>query len=90
MSFVDILQMIAALAVTLGLFGVAVWGVRRYGPELTRRLQEVRGQRRMMVLETLILDQKSRLLLVKVDGTERLILVGQGQITDTPAKGVQS
>ena len=66
MSFVDILQMIAALAVTLGLFGVAVWGIRKYGPEFTRRLQQARGERRMMVLETLILDQKSRLLLVKV------------------------
>ncbi|MEI7932020.1 MAG: flagellar biosynthetic protein FliO [Alphaproteobacteria bacterium] len=79
MQLTDIAQMIAALAVTLGLFGLGVWGMRRYGPELTKRLASVRADRRLTVLETLILDPKSRLVLVRVDKVERLILIGEGR-----------
>ncbi len=79
MQFAEIAQMIAALAVTLGLFGLGVWAMRRYGPELTKRLQQVRADRRLAVLETLVLDPKSRLVLVRVDGGERLILIGEGR-----------
>lgn len=86
MQLAEIAQMIAALAVTLGLFGLGVWAMRRYGPELTKRLQQVRADRRLAVLETLILDTKSRLVLVRVDGSERLILIGEGRALDIPPK----
>jgi len=90
MTFADIAQMIAALAVTLGFFGLGVWALRKYGPEFTRKLSAARGDRRLAVIETLILDQKSRLVLVRVDGAERLILIGQGQAVEHETRKASS
>jgi flagellar protein FliO/FliZ len=83
MQFTDLLRMFFALAVTLGVFGLVVVGLRRYGPETLRRLQATRSDRRMTVLESLVLDPARRLVLVKIDAEERLILLGEGQILPT-------
>ena len=79
MNALDLFRMVASLAVTLGIFGLGVWAMRRYGPALTKRLQAVRADRRLAVVETLMLDPKSRLVLVRVDGAEKLILIGEGR-----------
>ena len=84
MSVLQILQMLAALAVTLGLFGLGVWGLRRYGPGMMKRLEDTRASRRLAVVETLMLDPKSRLVLVRVDDEERLVLIGPGQVLERP------
>ena len=84
MSFIEIIQMFAALAVTLGLFGLGVWGLRRYWPNVMKRLDDTRSSRRLAVVETLMLDTKSRLVLVRVDKEERLVLIGPGQVLDRP------
>ena len=78
----DIARMIAGLAVTLGLIGLCVVALRRFGPETIKRLQGLQGarERRLAVVETLVLDPTRRLLLVRVDTEERLILLGEGQI----------
>jgi len=84
-SALQILQVLAALAFTLGLFGLSVWAFRRYGPNVVQRLQTVRGPRRLEVVETLMLDHTNRgrrLVLVSVDGKERLILLGEGRFVD--------
>ena len=81
MQFTDLLRMFFALALTMGLFGLIVVGLRRYGPEAMKRLQSVRGaDRRMAVVESLSLDPARRLVLVRIDAEERLILLGDGQI----------
>jgi flagellar protein FliO/FliZ len=80
MLLADIARMIAGLAVTLGLIGLIVVGLRRYWPETLKRLQGVRGLRRLSVVETLVLDPARRLVLVRVDGEERLILLGEGRL----------
>jgi len=77
--------MIFALAVTLGLLGLVVVGLRRFGPETMRRLQGTRADRRMAVVESLVLDPARRLVLVKIDTEERLILLGEGQILPAQA-----
>ena len=85
----EIVRVVAALAVTLGLIGLAVVAYRRFGPETLRRLQSSRTERRMAVIETLVLDPARRLVLVRFDAEERLILLGEGQIiaaTPTPAE----
>lgn len=82
MPFLQIVQTLAALAITLGLFGLGVWAMRRYGPNVVRRLQDVRAERRLAIVETLMLDPKSRLILVRVDGAEKLVLIGPGQIIE--------
>lgn len=89
MSFVDLIRWFASLAVTLGLFGLGVVALRRYGPEMFKRLQTARGQRRLTVVESLLLDPQRRLVLVSLDGQERLILLGEGRLLsggDTLAK----
>ena len=82
MSIADIVRMILALAMTLGLIGLCVVALRRFGPDTIKRLQGLQGgrERRLAVIETLVLDPARRLILVRVDAEERLILLGEGQI----------
>ena len=82
MSFLQIVQMIAALSVTLGIFGLGVWGLRRYGPTVMKRISDVNASRRLAVIETLMLDQRSRLVLIRVDDEEQLVLIGPGQVLE--------
>ena len=84
MLFADIARMIAALAIVLGLIGLLVVGLRRFGPETLRRLQVARADRRLSVIETLVLDPSRRLVLVRVDNEERLILLGEGSLLSAP------
>lgn len=79
MGFLEIISMVAALAVTLGLFGLAVWAWKRFAPEGLLTVASPR-QRRMSVVETLIMGANHRLVLVKLDGQERLVLLGEGQL----------
>jgi flagellar protein FliO/FliZ len=80
----EIVRVVAALAVTLGLIGLAVAAYRRYGPETLLRLQGSRATRRLAVIETLVLDPARRLVLVRCDAEERLILLGEGQLIPSP------
>lgn len=79
MNFLDLLRAVFGLAFTLGLIGLAAWAVRRYAPQLMARLQAQKGERRLQVVETLVLDPARRLVLVRVDDEERLILLGEGR-----------
>ena len=84
MTFLSVLQMVFALAVTLGIFGLSVVTLRRYGPNWVKKLQATQGPRRLRVVESLMLDQSRRLVLVEVDGDERLILVGDARFAGDP------
>lgn len=79
MNFLDLARAVFGLAFTLGLIGVAAWAVRRYAPKLMARLSAEKGARRLQVVETLVLDPARRLVLVRVDDEERLILLGEGR-----------
>ncbi|MEH6664859.1 MAG: flagellar biosynthetic protein FliO [Brevundimonas sp.] len=79
MGFLDFARAILGLAITLGLIGLAAYALRRYAPGLMVRFQGVRDERRMQVVETLVLDPARRLILVRVDDEERLILLGEGK-----------
>ena len=76
----EIVRVVAGLAVTLGLIGLAVVVLRRFGPETLQRLQSGRAERRLKVIETLVLDPSRRLILVRCDAEERLILLGEGRL----------
>jgi flagellar protein FliO/FliZ len=78
--FGEVIRVIAGLAVTLGLIGLAVVALRRFGPETLARLQGSRAERRLKVVETLVLDPARRLVLVRCDAEERLILLGEGRL----------
>ncbi len=79
MNFLDLFRAVFGLAITLGLIGLAAWTARRYAPKLLAKLQAERGARRLQVIETLVLDPARRLVLVRVDAEERLILLGEGR-----------
>ena len=79
MNFLDLVRAVFGLAFTLGLIGIVAWAARRYAPQLLARLQAERGARRLQVIETLVLDPARRLVLVRVDAEERLILLGEGR-----------
>jgi flagellar protein FliO/FliZ len=75
--------MLAALAVTLGLFGLAVWAWRRFAPAGLLTVAMPR-ERRMKVVETLVMGAGHRLVLVQLDGQERLVLLGEGSLIGAP------
>ena len=80
MDFATFARAIFALAVTLGLVGLAAVALRRYGPDAMARLAARRAERRMKVVESLVLDPTRRLVIVSLDGRERLVLLGEGRM----------
>ncbi|WP_374599388.1 FliO/MopB family protein [Brevundimonas sp.] len=78
-TFFNLLRALFALAFTLGIIGLAAWAARRYAPQLLARLSADRGPRRMQVVETLVLDPARRLVLVRIDNEERLLVLGEGR-----------
>ncbi len=93
MDFLDVFRAVFALAVTLGLVGLFAVALRRFGPDFLTRFQPTRSERRMTLVESLPLDPTRRLVLVRLDDEERLILLGEGRLlepaarTRKPAKG---
>ncbi len=87
--FMDLLRALFALALTLGLFGLGVYAVRRWGPKGLLQLQ-VGVDRRLSIVETLNLDATRRLVLVRCDGRERLILLGEGRELPAAAQKIES
>ena len=82
MAIADLARALFALVITLGLVGLAAVGARRFGPEWMTRLQRPKAQRRLAIVESLPLDPARRLLLVSLDGRERLLLLGEGRFLD--------
>lgn len=87
MDLASFLRAIFALALTLGLVGLAAVALRRYGPDAIARLAAPKKDRRMRLVETLVLDPARRLVIVECDGRERLVLLGDGRLlTDLDKK----
>ena len=77
----DLLRGVFALALTLGLIGLAAVLARRYGPSALFRMQQTtKAQRRLAVVESLRLDPARRLVIVRCDDQERLLLLGEGRM----------
>jgi len=87
MDISDFLRAVFALALTLGLVGLAAVALRKYGPDAMARLASQKKDRRLKVVESLVLDPARRILIVECDGRERLILLGEGSLlAELPAK----
>ena len=80
MDFADFVRAFFALALTLGLVGLAAVALRRYGPDAIARLSAPKKDRRLKVVESLVLDPARRLIIVDCDGRERLVLLGEGRM----------
>lgn len=86
MDLATFARAIFALVLTLGLIGLAAVALRKYGPDAMARVQGVRKDRRMRVVETLVLDPARRLLIIECDGQERLVLLGEGRVVDLKSR----
>jgi flagellar protein FliO/FliZ len=76
----DFLRAVFALVLTLGLIGLAAAALRRFGPDALARFAAPKKERRLAVVESLVLDPARRLVIVACDGKERLLLLGEGQL----------
>ncbi len=75
MEFSVYFRFLLALVFVLGLIGLIAWAARRFGL-LRGTVRPRNGQRRLEVIETAAIDSKRRLMLVRRDGTEHLLLLG--------------
>ena len=87
MDVIEFIRALAALAFTLGLIGLAAWALRKYGPDAIGRAIATRQDRRLKVVESLALDPTRRLVVVSLDGEERLVLLGEGKLLDWTPRG---
>lgn len=79
MDFVGLLRAFFALTIVVGLIMGLAYLARRYAPQLMAMMSAQRAKRRLEVVETLVLDPARRLVLVRLDNKERLLLLGEGR-----------
>ena len=89
MDLVEVARMIAALVFVLGLIGLAYVAARRWSPMAVMRVRP-QAERRLEVLESLVLDPQRRLLVVRYDDTEQLLLLGEGRLLQSRARRGES
>jgi len=77
MEFADYLRFVLALAFVLALIGLLAAVARRYGFGFPVTALKSVGRRRLKVVEVTPVDARRRLVLVRRDDTEHLILLGQ-------------
>lgn len=85
MDVISTLKAVFALTIVVGLILGLAYLLRRFAPALMAKMQAQRGARRLQVVETLVLDPARRLVLVRLDDQERLILLGEGRELDAPS-----
>lgn len=69
----EYLRFVLALILVLGLILLLAWALRRFGfGGMTRH----GGKRRLEILESLAIDPRHRLVLVRRDDTEHLLMLG--------------
>ena len=91
MSLTEFARALFALVLTLGLIGLAAVALRRYGPGAFARFGAPQQDRRLRIVESLVIDPARRLIIVECAGKERLVLRGEGRLMadlgKAPAKG---
>ena len=74
MDVLDFARYFAALLLVLGLIGGAGLATRKFGlPGLAKPA----AQRRLQIVETLMLSPRQRLAIIRRDGVEHLVLISQ-------------
>jgi flagellar protein FliO/FliZ len=73
MDLIDIGRYFAALLLVLALVGAAGLALRRFGMP---GLLKPQGTRRLEIVETLMIGPRQKLLLLRRDGVEHLVLAG--------------
>ena len=72
-------RFVLALGLVLGLIGTIAWALKRFGLGQAMASRRTAGaERRLGIVESMPLDAKRRLVLVRRDGVEHLLLTGVG------------
>jgi|TARA_R110002072_G_scaffold727_5_gene5287 flagellar protein FliO/FliZ len=84
MELTTYLQFITALAFVLGLIATLTWLVKRSGlaGQILPNAGKSKDDRRLSVTEVLSLDSRRKLVLLRCDDMEHLLLMNQGQGPD--------
>ena len=75
MEFTTYFKFLLALVFVLCLIGLLAWGMRRFGI-LRGTIRTGNGKRRVEIVEIAPIDSKRKLMLVRRDRTEHLLLLG--------------
>jgi flagellar protein FliO/FliZ len=75
MDMTAYMKFVAALVFVIGLIAAFAWIMRRFGPRGMTAQHGKRG-RRLAVVEVAPIDARRRLVLVRRDGVEHLLLLG--------------
>ncbi len=75
MELSEILRFASALVFVIGLIVACAWGARRFGLVPTGRQTSM--NKRLAVTETLTIDPKRKLVIVRHDNREHLLLLGE-------------
>ncbi|MDG1287917.1 MAG: flagellar biosynthetic protein FliO [Rickettsiales bacterium] len=76
MEEVGLIRAIASFAFVIGLILLLSWGLKHLRG--TRWVEKVQGPRRLQMVEQLYLDSRNKLVLVKCDEEEHLLMIGGG------------
>ena len=74
MNYENYIQALVALVAVLALIALVAWGARRMGLAGVRA--GARRDKRLSITEVLPVDSRRRLVLIKRDAVEHLILIG--------------
>lgn len=72
----ELIRAVLALVLVLGLIGGAAWAARRFGPALWFGARSPKRERDLAVLESLPIDARHRLVLVRRGERKHLLLIG--------------
>lgn len=92
-SSIDLIRAIFALAFVVGLIWLFGYGIRKYGWKFGMPVTPLsKAQRRLQIVESLNLDTRNRLILLKRDDTEHLVIVNAETTTviETAIQGSKS
>ena len=75
MEAMELIRAVLALVLVLGLIGGAAWAARRFGPSLWFGARP-KADRSLGILESLSIDARHRLVLVRRGERKHLLLIG--------------
>jgi len=78
MEFSEILRFVSALVFVVGLIAACAWGARRFG--LVQLSEKASNRGRLAVVETLSIDPKRKLLIIRHDDREHLVMLGDQDV----------
>jgi flagellar protein FliO/FliZ len=85
----SLLRTLVAFGIVLGLLGAFAWGLRYIAARGIKLPGASNSNRRLELVETLPIDARRRLVIVRCDGVEHLLLLGHNQdivVTNIPKK----